>query len=133
MIPGGPVPRLRRAQLRTRVLAGVLAVTLVALVAFDVAAVTALRGYLVGQTDSQLQNVLSLYRPLEVSRMPAPANGPPACRQAGERRLPPAAARSRQRHRARRAAPCCGQSFHRSAPAHCPASGLVCVAAGPAR
>ena len=30
--------------------------------AFDVAAVTALRGYLVGQTDSQLQDVLSLYR-----------------------------------------------------------------------
>ena len=38
-------------------LAGVLAVTLIALVAFDIAAVTALRGYLVGQTDSQLRNV----------------------------------------------------------------------------
>ena len=45
-------------------LLGVLAVTLVALVAFDVAAVTALRGYLIGQTDQQLQEVLSLYRVL---------------------------------------------------------------------
>jgi two-component system OmpR family sensor kinase len=56
----------RRAKLRTRVLLGVLAVTLVALVVFDVAAVTALRGYLIGQTDQQLQEVLSLYRVLPV-------------------------------------------------------------------
>ena len=47
--------RPRRAKLRTRVLFGVLAVTLVALVAFDVAAVSALRGYLLSQTDQQLQ------------------------------------------------------------------------------
>ena len=47
-------------------LLGVLAVTLIALVAFDVAAVTALRGYLMGQTDQQLQEVLSLYRVLPV-------------------------------------------------------------------
>ena len=60
--------RPRRAKLRTRVLLGVLAVTLVALVAFDVAAVTALRGYLISQTDQQLREVLSLYRVL-------PANG----------------------------------------------------------
>jgi two-component system OmpR family sensor kinase len=71
MRPGGP----RRAQLRTRVLAGVLAVTLVALAGFDFAAVTALRGYLVGQTDSRLQTVLSLYRPLEEA-VPASASGP---------------------------------------------------------
>jgi hypothetical protein len=52
--------RLRtRAQLRTRVLVSVLAVTLVALAAFDFAAVTVLRGYLLRQTDSQLQTVLS--------------------------------------------------------------------------
>jgi two-component system, OmpR family, sensor kinase len=57
----------RRAKLRTRVLLGVLAVTLIALVAFDVAAVTALRGYLIGQTDQQLQEVLSLYRVLPVT------------------------------------------------------------------
>ena len=57
--------RPRRPQLRTRVLAGVLLITVVGLVAFDVAAVTALRGYLLGQTDSRLQNVLRLYRPVE--------------------------------------------------------------------
>ncbi|HEX3922273.1 MAG TPA: HAMP domain-containing sensor histidine kinase [Streptosporangiaceae bacterium] len=54
--------RARRAKLRTRVLLGVLGVTLVALVAFDVAAVTALRGYLVNQTDNQLRAVLAEYR-----------------------------------------------------------------------
>jgi two-component system, OmpR family, sensor kinase len=54
--------RPRRALLRTRVLIGVLLVTLVALAAFDVAAVTALRTYLIGQTDSQLQNLVGLYR-----------------------------------------------------------------------
>ncbi|MGH3123012.1 MAG: sensor histidine kinase [Streptosporangiaceae bacterium] len=60
--------RLRRAKLRTRVLIGVLAVTLLALIAFDVAAVTALRGYLIGQSDAQLRNVLSLYRVNDVPR-----------------------------------------------------------------
>jgi two-component system OmpR family sensor kinase len=54
--------RPRRPQLRTRVLVGVLAVTLAALVAFDVAAVTALRGYLLSRTDAQLQSALGLYR-----------------------------------------------------------------------
>jgi two-component system OmpR family sensor kinase len=58
--------RLRRAQLRTRVLAGVLLITLVALVAFDIAAIAALRGYLLSKTDSQLQAVLSLYRTLNL-------------------------------------------------------------------
>jgi hypothetical protein len=52
----------RRAQLRTRVLAGLLLVTLAALAAFDVAAITALRSYLIGQTDAQLRNVAGLYR-----------------------------------------------------------------------
>ncbi|HTV98891.1 MAG TPA: HAMP domain-containing sensor histidine kinase [Streptosporangiaceae bacterium] len=51
----------RRAQLRTRVLIGVLLVTLIALAAFDVAAVTAARTYLIGQTDAQLDKVLTLY------------------------------------------------------------------------
>jgi len=56
--------RLRgRVRLRTQVLVGVLLVTLAALAAFDVAAVTALRQYLIGQTDTQLQEVLGLYRP----------------------------------------------------------------------
>jgi two-component system OmpR family sensor kinase len=58
----GLLRRPRRALLRTRVLIGVLLVTLVALAAFDVAAVTALRTYLIGQTDSQLQNLVGLYR-----------------------------------------------------------------------
>jgi two-component system, OmpR family, sensor kinase len=53
----------RRAQLRTRVVAGVLAVTLTALAAFDFAAITGLRGYLLDHTDTQLQGVLSLYGP----------------------------------------------------------------------
>jgi len=38
-------------------------VTLVALVAFDVSAVSALRRYLLGRTDSHLQSVLNLYQP----------------------------------------------------------------------
>jgi two-component system, OmpR family, sensor kinase len=54
--------RLRRTQLRTRVLAGVLAVTLLSLAAFDIAAVTALRRYLVHQTGTQLQTVIGQYR-----------------------------------------------------------------------
>ena len=61
----------RRAQLRTRVLAGVLLVTLLALAAFDVAAVTGLRAYLIGQTDSQLRNVAGLYRLVSVTFPPA--------------------------------------------------------------
>ena len=65
--------RPRRAQLRTRVLAGVLAVTVIALVAFDFAAVGALRRYLLGHTDAQLQTVLGLYRPMTIT-LPANAN-----------------------------------------------------------
>ena len=57
----------RRPQMRTRVLAGVLLITVVTLVAFDIAAVTALRRYLLGRTDSQLQTVLSMYRPVNKS------------------------------------------------------------------
>jgi hypothetical protein len=65
--------RPRRAQLRTRVLAGVLAVTVIALVAFDFAAVGALRRYLLGHTDAQLQTVLGLYRPMTIT-LPSRAN-----------------------------------------------------------
>jgi two-component system OmpR family sensor kinase len=46
------------------VLAGVLAVTVIALVAFDFAAVGALRRYLLGHADAQLHSVLDLYRPM---------------------------------------------------------------------
>jgi two-component system OmpR family sensor kinase len=53
------------------VLAGVLAVTVVALVAFDFTAVGALRRYLLGHTDAQLQTVLSLYRPMRITLPPS--------------------------------------------------------------
>jgi len=52
--------RPRLAQLRTRVLAGVLSITLVTLAAFDIAAVTALRGYLIAPTDAALHRVINL-------------------------------------------------------------------------
>ncbi len=68
--------RPRRAKLRTRVLLGVLGVTLVALVAFDVAAVTALRGYLLSRTDQQLRQVLALYRVLPVNHQVQPSHAP---------------------------------------------------------
>lgn len=50
----------RRVQLRSRILVGVLAVTLVAFAAFDVVAVTLLQRYLLGRTDSTLTTVLDL-------------------------------------------------------------------------
>lgn len=55
-----------RTPLRTRVLAGVLVVTLGALIGFDLAAASALRRYLYNQTDSQLESVLGLYRPFRI-------------------------------------------------------------------
>ena len=79
--------RPRRAQLRTRVLAGVLAVTVIALVAFDFAAVGALRRYLLGHTDTQLQSVLGLYRPMRIT---LPGNWVARPRTAGSERTPPA-------------------------------------------
>ncbi|HWF79455.1 MAG TPA: HAMP domain-containing sensor histidine kinase [Streptosporangiaceae bacterium] len=63
-----------RAPLRARVLAGVLLITLAALVGFDLAATSAIRRYLYAQTDSQLENVLSLYRPPQVA---FPLHSPP--------------------------------------------------------
>jgi len=44
----------------------VLLVTLAALIAFDFAAASALRRYLYTQTDSQLESVLGMYRPLQI-------------------------------------------------------------------
>jgi two-component system, OmpR family, sensor kinase len=64
--------RPRRALLRTRVMVGVLLVTLVALAAFDVAGVTALRSYLLGQTDSQLRQVVRLSRMVSQVRLAGP-------------------------------------------------------------
>jgi two-component system, OmpR family, sensor kinase len=65
----------RRALLRTRVLVGVLLVTLIALAAFAFAALTALRTYLIGQTDSQLENVLLLYRQVGFFERQLPSAG----------------------------------------------------------
>jgi two-component system, OmpR family, sensor kinase len=79
--------RPRRAQLRTRVLAGVLLVTLAALAAFDVAAITALRSYLIGQTDSELRNVARLYR-LESDGQVRPVQGQPRSGRPAPRATP---------------------------------------------
>jgi two-component system OmpR family sensor kinase len=57
------VRRLLRAQLRVKVMAGVVVVTLVALVAFDIGAVTTMRRYLLTQTDHNLQGALTLTVP----------------------------------------------------------------------
>ena len=54
---------LLRTQLRVKVMAGVVVVTLVALVAFDVVAVSTMRRYLFTQTDSNLRGALSLTQP----------------------------------------------------------------------
>jgi two-component system, OmpR family, sensor kinase len=55
--------RLLRAQLRLKVMAGVVVVTLVALVAFDVGAIATTRRYLLTQTDNNLQVALTLTTP----------------------------------------------------------------------
>ena len=55
---------LRRVRLRTRLLAGVLGVTLAALALFGYAAVTALHQYLLGNTAANLKAVLTPYEPL---------------------------------------------------------------------
>src|SRR6516164_9200216 len=54
---------LLRAQLRLKVMAGVVVVTLLALVAFDVGAVATMRRYLLTQTDSNLRGALTLTLP----------------------------------------------------------------------
>ncbi len=69
-----PRPRLagkiRRPQLRTQVLAGVLLVTVAALAVFDAAAVSELRRYLLNRTDSNLQTVISLAQPVPAAVHP---------------------------------------------------------------
>ena len=69
--------RLLRVQLRLKVMAGVVVVALVALVAFDVAAVTTMRRYLLGQTDSNLQGALTLTVPKLDAMLGAVHNGGP--------------------------------------------------------
>ncbi|HEY7261882.1 MAG TPA: HAMP domain-containing sensor histidine kinase [Trebonia sp.] len=65
--PKALLKRLLHAQLRLRAMAGVVAITLVAVVAFDVAAVATMRRYLLAQTDSNLHVALTL----TVPRLPA--------------------------------------------------------------
>jgi two-component system, OmpR family, sensor kinase len=61
----------RRGKLRTKVVVGVLAITLVVLAVFDLAAVTALRKYLIGQTDVTLRSALTVTRPRLAELLPA--------------------------------------------------------------
>jgi two-component system, OmpR family, sensor kinase len=55
--------RLRRAPLRLKVMSGVVAVTLIALAAFDVGAVATMRRYLLAQTDNSLQLAMTVTTP----------------------------------------------------------------------
>jgi len=66
---------ISRPKLRTQVLVGVLTITLLVLAAFDLAAVNALRRYLVGQTDSRLQTVLTVTQPQLNLLIPAATAG----------------------------------------------------------
>ncbi len=84
--------RLLRAQLRIKVMAGVVVVTLVALVAFDLGAVATMRRYLVAQTDSNLQVALTVTVPrlnafLAANQFQAHKGrpGPAAVQQLGQR------------------------------------------------
>jgi len=62
-------------KLRTQVLAGVLLITLGALAVFDVAAVTALRTYLLNQTDVTLKSALNWTRPQLQALLPDKRTG----------------------------------------------------------
>jgi two-component system OmpR family sensor kinase len=62
MRPSALLRRLWRAQLRLRVMAGVVIVMVVAIAAFDVGAVATMRRYLLGQTDQNLQVTLAMTR-----------------------------------------------------------------------
>jgi len=92
--PSALLRRLWRARLRLKVMAGVVVVTLAALTAFDVGAVTMMRRYLLGQTDDNLATALAVtkiqlrlldpgYVPVrggphfKVTRVKGPPGGPP--------------------------------------------------------
>jgi two-component system, OmpR family, sensor kinase len=62
MNPSALLRRLWRAQLRLRVMAGVVIVMLLAIVAFDIGAVATMRRYLLEQTDQNLHVALTLTR-----------------------------------------------------------------------
>lgn len=74
---------VHRVKLRTRVLAGVLVVTLIALAGFGYSAADALHGYLLAQTDSNLQAAFSEYKTLILE-----SGGPPPAPGGGEVSLP---------------------------------------------
>jgi two-component system, OmpR family, sensor kinase len=61
----------RRGKLRTKVVAGVVAITVAVLAIFDLAAVTALRKYLIGQTDGTLTSALTATQPRLTAILPA--------------------------------------------------------------
>jgi two-component system, OmpR family, sensor kinase len=69
---------IRRIKLRTRVLAGVVTVTLVSLAGFSYAATNLMYGYLIGQTDSNLQVVYSEYKMviMQVGQLPSGSTKP---------------------------------------------------------
>src|SRR5258707_14000775 len=83
--PAALLRRLLRAQLRLKVMAGVVVVTLVALVAFDVGAVTTMRRYLLAQTDGNLQGALTLTVPRLDALL---SGGPPLESTRGQYRAP---------------------------------------------
>ena len=73
----------RRGRLRTKVVAGVLAIVIAVLAVFDFTAVTALRRYLITQTDANLNSALRQTQPrlpelLPEYRKPGPATATPA-------------------------------------------------------
>src|SRR6516165_12120128 len=83
--------RLLRAQLRLRVMAGVVVVTLLALVAFDVGAVAIMRRYLLTQTDRNLHGALTLTLPRLAATLALTSQAARASRRAvpGQVALPP--------------------------------------------
>jgi two-component system OmpR family sensor kinase len=70
--------RLVRGHLRLRVLVAVVSVTLAALVAFDVVAVTALRGHLLARTDAALRTAAQAVAPQLTEIPPGPELPPGA-------------------------------------------------------
>jgi two-component system OmpR family sensor kinase len=75
--------RVLQAQLRLKVMAGVVVVTLAALVAFDVGAVATMRRYLLSQADSNLKVALTLTIPRLAAMLPAGVLPDPAVDRQG--------------------------------------------------
>jgi hypothetical protein len=69
----------RRGKLRTKVVASVLAVTLVALAVFDFTAIAALRKYLISQTDGTLKSALAQTQGRLTALLPAVRKPGTAC------------------------------------------------------